>query len=95
VIRHYDGTPDCAAKISAQSKRGAIWAVEWTWRKHRICLTNDEAQRVRGIWKEWKARHGWTKYTTAGHRLQSPDGKREVCNVVKYDPHTRKVLEVR
>jgi hypothetical protein len=89
VIRHYDGTN--AEQISAQSKRGAIWAVEWTHKKHRICLTRKDAEKAQRAWVAWKKRLGWN---VIGHRARSEDGKREGCFIVKYDPHTRKVLEV-
>lgn len=92
VIRHFDGTPDCAAKISAQSKRGAIWAVEWTKRKHRICLTAQDAERVRSVWKRWKERQG---LTVRGRHVFRDGRPVEVCNIVKYDPATREVLDTR
>lgn len=92
VIRHHDGSIESAQKITSQSKRGAIWAVEWTWRKHRICLTAAEAERVRGVWKRWKERSG---LDLRGHRVFRNGAASETCNVVKYDPHTRKVLDVR
>ena len=96
MIRHFDGKN--GPQISAQAQRGAVWAVEWTWRKHRICLTAKEAERVREIWKRWYKRRGWK---VSGHRAYHPLDKVEhmrspaVCNVVKYDPHTRSVLDVR
>jgi hypothetical protein len=91
MIRHHDGTNDSAQKISAQSKRGAIWAVQWSWRKHRIVLTRGEAEKAKRAWSAWKERLGWKKL---GRYYLNPDtGKREVCNVVKYDPQTRKVID--
>lgn len=89
MIRHFDGKN--AEQISAQSKRGAIWAVEWTWKKHRICLTRQQAEKAKRAWTLWHKRLGWKQY---GRSFLNPEtGKREVCVVVKYDPHTRKVIE--
>jgi len=96
VIRHFDGSN--AEQITMQSKRGAIWAVEWTWQKHRICLTAKEAERVRGIWKRWYERRGWI---VKGHRAWHPTDRIQdkrspaVCYVVKYDPVTRSKLDHR
>jgi hypothetical protein len=96
VIRHFDGTN--GEQITMQSKRGAIWAVEWTWRKHRICLTAKEAERVREVWKQWYERCGWV---VSGHRAWHPTDRLQhqrspaVCNVVKYDPKSRSVVDVR
>ncbi len=88
MIRHYDGTPECARKISAQSKRGAIWTVEWTWRQHRICLTKTAADKAKINWRRWKERQGW-KFI--GTKAVDPEtGQEHVCQVKKYDPHSRR-----
>jgi len=90
MIRHYDGTN--GEQIRMQSKRGAIWAVEWTYRKHRICLTAQEAERVRRVWIEWKKRRG---EDVRGHRVFRDGKAAEVCKIVKYDAMTLEVLDLR
>lgn len=82
-VRHYNGRN--SGRISLQAKRGNIWAVEWTWRKHRICRTEREATEARRHWQAWKRRQGWT---VAGNRATSPTGHQEVCEVTRYDPQT-------
>ena len=96
MIRHFDGRN--AEQIVMQSKLGAIWAVEWTWRKHRICIYLKDAEKARENWKRWYRRQGWI---VSGHRAVHPSDKLQhmrspaVCNIVKYDPKTRSVVDVR
>lgn len=75
-----------------QSKRGIIWVVEWTYQKHRICITQAQAEKARTAWKEWKKRQGWR---VTGHRAYKKPHVPQICNIVKYDAVTRKVLDVR
>lgn len=101
MIRHFDGTSDTAQKISAQSKRGAVWVVQWTWQGHRICETRKEAERVKEVWRAWYKKIGWR---VIGDRAFPPGfgnngvvsdlvGHVHVCYVAKYDPQTRERVE--
>jgi hypothetical protein len=96
VIRHFDGTN--AEQITMQSRRGVIWVVEWTWKKHRICLTAAEAERVRKVWKDWYKRRGWQ---VVGRFAYHPSDRIQhqrspaVCVIRKYDAISRRVLDAR
>jgi len=58
-------------------------------------MTEGDAKKARDNWKRWKERQGYKPFGAAQHRLESPEGRKEICNVVKYDAVTRKVLDVR
>lgn len=86
MIRHFNGKN--AGRISHQAQRGKIIALEWTWRKHRICLTRKRADRGRRAWQEWYRRQGWD---VIGSRATNPEtGERHVIEVTEYDPKTLK-----
>src|SRR6266496_5868189 len=101
MIRHSDGTQECAEKISAQSKRGKIITVRWNYDKmvgHRIVLTYKEADRLLGVWKRWQERRGhkvmkshrWLRWYPPEHVGNVVKGHH--CYVEVYDPHTRRKL---
>jgi len=92
-IRHYDGTPDCAERIAAQSLRGSIKAVVWTWQKHRICPTLKEAEHALKVWKRWYERRGWTvmNVRVLGHAsaraIEPGTNKMHACTIQEYNPN--------
>ena len=89
MIRHYDGSNE--EQIVMQSKRGAIWALEWTPSRHRIFITKDAALKAQRHWKIWKMRQHWKQ---RGRYFEDPaTGRQEACFISKIDPQTRKKVE--
>jgi hypothetical protein len=79
----YDGSN--LDKLRAQARNGRIYAVVWTWRKHRVVKTKREGQRLLRVWKTWHERRGWTvKSGDSGYRAYPPG----------YDPLTPPVRQV-
>jgi hypothetical protein len=87
-IRHYDGTNYWP--ILAQSKRNKIYAVEWTFRKHRITITKSEALRVERVWKDWHRRCGWLVQKNVATHPETNELRAVAVRI--YDAHSKRRL---
>ena len=88
MIRHYTG--DNYWPILAQSKRGKIYAVEWTLKKHRITITKGEALRVERVWKDWHRRCGWLVQKNVATHPETQELR--AVAVRTYDAHSKRRL---
>jgi hypothetical protein len=74
-------------------RRPKIYAVVWTWRKHRIVKTKKRGTEVLKVWKRWYERQGW-KVTScpSGYFAANAKGDRHAISLDEYDKETKERL---
>lgn len=82
-----------------------IYAVVWTWKKHRVVKTKKRGMQAARAWKWWYERQGW-RVRSLGQGLEGylayapdysyedwndhgPDARVHVCSVHTYDAETK------
>ena len=77
------------------ARRKKIYAVAWSWRKHKIHKTKKRCEQRLRVWKAWKERQGWTVMKFAsGYLAIAPQlgETREVIQLHEYDRETKERL---
>ena len=80
----------------------SIYAVAWSWRRHKIVPTKKRGTEKMRAWKKWHERQGWTVRSYADGYLalapdyqpedwprSGPDAKVRVIGLEEYDPVTK------
>ena len=80
----------CGSGKQGPSRKRPIYAVAWTWRKHKIHKTKKRCEQRLKVWKRWYERQGWTvRRMGTGYWADGPDGEKHVISLHEYDRETR------
>ena len=66
-----------------------IYAVAWTWRKHKIHKTKKRCEERLRVWKRWYERQGWTVIRMGSGYIAERAGERHSVSLHEYDAATR------
>lgn len=69
-----------------------LYAVAWSWRKHKIHKTKKRCEERIRAWKTWKERQGWTVIRFASGYLAELGETREVIQLHEYEAETKERL---
>jgi len=79
----------CGSGKQGPSRKRPIYAVAWTWRKHKIHKTKKRCEQRLKVWKRWYERQGWTvRRMGTGYWADGPDGEKHVISLHEYDRDT-------
>jgi len=79
----------CGSGKQRSSRKRPIYAVAWTWRKHKIHKTKKRCEQRLKVWKRWYERQGWTvRRMGTGYWADGPDGEKHVISLHEYDRDT-------
>ena len=73
-------------------RRKKLYAVAWTWRKHRIVKTKKRGNEVLKVWKRWYERQGWTVRSHPTGYFATKNGERHAASLHEYDFETKERL---
>ena len=74
------------------ARRKKIYAVAWSWRKHKIHKTKKRCEERLKVWKAWKERQGWTVIRMGSGYMGILGETREVIQLHEYDRETKERL---
>ena len=78
--------------FSVRKRRPKIYAVAWSWRKHKIHKTKKRCEERLKVWKAWKERQGFTVIRMGSGYMGILGEKREVIQLHEYDRETHERL---
>lgn len=82
-----------ATEASLRARRKKIYALVWTFQKHRVYKTKTIASRKMRAWKLWKERQGWKVTKLAEGYMAVRGSEREAISLHEYDRETKERLK--